>query len=74
MHLATKFVLRSPGWSSLSVPPTICFTCPLCKSMQGLNADLRRGSGIMVMVLFSVYRLSADVIRSCHDSNLLKSL
>lgn len=32
----TWFVLRLEGFS-LNVPPTICFTWPECKSMQGLN-------------------------------------
>jgi hypothetical protein len=27
----------SDALSSLKLPPTICFTCPLCKSMQGRN-------------------------------------
>jgi len=36
-HLATKFVFKPLGFWSESVPPTICFTWPLCKSMHGRN-------------------------------------
>lgn len=35
-HVATKFVRRSCS-SSLRLPPTICLTCPLCKSIHGRN-------------------------------------
>jgi hypothetical protein len=41
VHLATKLVLRVSGDLSESVPPTICLTCPLWRSMQGLNRLLR---------------------------------
>ena len=40
-HVATKFVL-SDASSSLKLPPTICFTCPLCKSMHGRNMSSSR--------------------------------
>lgn len=39
--LATKLVLRFSGALSDSVPPTICLTCPSCKSIHG-RKTLRR--------------------------------
>lgn len=42
-RLATKFVLRVLGSVSDKVPPTICFTWPLWRSMHGRNRLLLRG-------------------------------
>lgn len=37
MYLATKFVFKMFGSSSDNVPPTICLTCPLWRSIHGRN-------------------------------------
>lgn len=39
---ATKLVRRDPGLWSDNVPPTICLTWPLCRSMQGRNKERLR--------------------------------
>lgn len=39
-HEATKLVLSSEGSWSLRLPPTICFTCPWCRSIHGRNTLL----------------------------------
>eukprot|EP00967_Tisochrysis_lutea_P145090 scaffold271936_cov26-Tisochrysis_lutea.AAC.1 len=40
-RVATKFSTGGRSGSSLSVDPTICFTCPACRSMHGRKREYR---------------------------------
>lgn len=64
-YLATKFVRSVLGSASESVPPTICFTSPLCRSMQGRKRERFRdgGAGDMMGVL-GAQELGGSIARS----------
>jgi hypothetical protein len=79
--LATKLVWRAFGSTSESVPPTICFTRPSCRSMQGLKA-LRRRVDVIGKRVCRISRVTlwsrgesaldcgARVLLSCHSLGL----